>query len=68
MGPNNKVLKINFKNGSSLELPLGKIVHSKSKKEMIYFDKAYDDRWRVIVSDKTMKDFNDISDIELIDN
>lgn len=66
MAPNNKVLKINFRNGSSIDLLLGKIVHSKSKKEMIYFDKGSDDRWRIIVSDKTMDNFNDIVNIELL--
>lgn len=62
----NKVLKINFKDGTYINLILGKIVHSNSKKEMIYFDKITENRWRVIVSDKTINNFNEIDNIELL--
>lgn len=62
----NKLLKINLKDGKEIELILGKIVHSKSNKEMIYFDKMDNNRWRVIVSQKTISDFNDIANIEII--
>lgn len=68
MSPHKKTLKINFIDGSSIELELGKIVQSNNKKEILYFDKVFDNKWRVIVSDKTMKDFNSITTMELLDN
>lgn len=68
MNNKNKIFKINFDNGKTLELVLGKIVHSKSNKEMMYFDKISNSRWRVIVSEKTIPDFNEISNIEIIED
>lgn len=58
-------LKIKFKNGMERDLPIGKVVYSKSGKPCIYFDKMPNGTWRVIVNESIIPDFDAIDTIEL---
>lgn len=61
-----RTLKINFKDGSDIELPMirGAKVR-KSKKEFIYFDKR-EDGWTVVWTGNTFDEFAEVESIDVI--
>lgn len=61
-----RAIRINFKDGTYKDLVLSKATMVKTKNEMLYLDSLNDGTWRLIWNEGLIKDFTQVSNLEVI--
>jgi hypothetical protein len=59
-------LRLNFKDGSSKELPIAKATSVKTSKQMLNFDQLEDGNWRVIWNETLIPDISQLMNFEIV--